>query len=95
MNSGKAARDKAHKQATQIAWEERCLSCGAPSPSMPCHYPRHRGLGSGHAGWSTREWVPLCYNFHEILDRRQNNMHMKRSHIIDAIEAALKEGLWP
>lgn len=63
---------------------------------MPCHYPRHRGLGSGHAGWSVREWVPLCYKCHEILDKRVAlNDPSQRERVVKHIEAALEEGLWP
>ena len=96
MNSGKAARDSAHRAASQRAWEERCLSCGAPPPSMPCHYPKHRGMGSGGAGWSTREWVPLCYTCHEILDKRNDlNDPYQRERIVADIEQGLEDGLWP
>ncbi len=34
------------------------------------HYPRHRGMGAGHAGWGLLEGVPLGFYGHELLDRR-------------------------
>ena len=92
MNSGTAEKEKAHKLATQLASECKCLACGHPAPSLPAHWPRHRGLGGGHAGWSYLEWVPLCFNCHEILDRRAGVSYavdLQRSNIILAIAIGL------
>lgn len=69
MNSGKAERDKAHREATRKASVMHCRVCGIV-PCEPCHWPRHRGLGGGHAGWGDEEWVPLCRRHHDVLDRR-------------------------
>jgi hypothetical protein len=27
-------------------------------------------MGGGKAGWGPREWVPLCYDCHELVDGR-------------------------
>ena len=37
---------------------------------MPAHWPRHRGMGAGHAGWAYTEWVPLCPSCHDLVDGR-------------------------
>ena len=92
MNSRTAAREAAHRKATLLAAECRCLSCHAPAPSMPCHYPTHRGMGSGKAGWDPSEWVPLCYQEHLILDSYLSEAKLK---IIATIEDALERGEWP
>lgn len=89
-NSGKAQRDREHREATRIAAQEPCLVCGAPAPSMPCHHPRHRGMGSGHAGWSTSEWVPLCFPCHEALDHRSGFNHPFREFVVARIELSIE-----
>ena len=70
MNSRTRRLQHAHRAATALAAQCACLACGAPPPSMPCHWPVHRGLGGGKAGWDIEEWVPLCWRCHEALDRR-------------------------
>ena len=70
MNSGHRAKQTAHRLATALAAITPCLVCYSPPPSLPAHFPRHRGMGGGHAGWATEEWVPLCFTCHEALDRR-------------------------
>src|SRR5665647_3890387 len=65
---GKAKRrkvDPAHRAATLIASASDCLLCERLG-CVPAHWPRHRGLGGGHAGWDLREWVPLCGQCHDI-----------------------------
>ena len=47
--------------------ERDCLVCG-DFPSERCHYPTHRGMGGGKAGWADSEWVPLCQDCHDALD---------------------------
>lgn len=94
MNSGTAAREAAHRDATRIASEERCLSCRRHAPSLPAHYPRHRGMGSGHAGWDVSEWVPLCWYCHEVLDARAGTAD-ERARIRSDIERNKARGLWP
>jgi hypothetical protein len=59
-----------HTEATKAAAQEDCLSCYAPAPSEPAHYPKHRGMGGASAGWEPTEWVPLCRRCHDRLDRR-------------------------
>lgn len=96
MNSGKAEQDRQHRAATLLASERRCLSCKAEPPSMPCHFPKHRGMGSGKAGWDPSEWIPLCFVCHEILDRRQQlNDFAKCAEVVRNIKSALERGLWP
>ena len=46
-----------------------CLICFG-EPTCFAHYPRHRGMGGGHAGWGLLEGLPLCSKHHELLDRR-------------------------
>jgi len=58
-----------HKEATASARELECCVCGC-SPCEPAHYPRHRGMGAGHAGWGEDEWVPMCRLHHDALDKR-------------------------
>jgi len=70
VNSKRRQREAAHRRATALAGGSPCLSCGRPAPSLPAHYPRHRGMGGGHAGWDFEEWLPLCFNCHEALDGR-------------------------
>lgn len=94
MNSGKAARDTAHREATLLASEHRCLGCRAEPPSLPAHWPHHRGMGGGMATWAPSDWVPLCWKCHEILDKRDPKPH-KRDRIIINIESALERGAWP
>ena len=69
MNSGKADKDKQHKQATRLASEQRCLACHKDAPSEPCHII-HCGMGGGKAGWDPSEWVPLCRKCHDKFDAR-------------------------
>jgi len=69
MNSRKRQQEALHHIATKLAFESACLLCGT-SPCMPCHWPRHRGLGGGHAGWERHEWVPLCGPCHSLVDHR-------------------------
>ena len=61
--------DPAHRAATLIAAASDCLLCERLG-CVPAHWPRHRGLGGGHAGWDLREWVPLCGQCHDIADAR-------------------------
>lgn len=42
----------------------------ARRPTCFAHYPTHRGMGAGKAGWGYREGVPLCDFHHALLDRR-------------------------
>jgi hypothetical protein len=69
VNSKKAERDRLHRIASHEARQMSCLICGR-SPCEPCHWPRHRGLGSAHAGWSRSEWVGLCRRCHDTVDGR-------------------------
>ncbi len=62
---------EAHKRATRIAAGARCLLCRSPKSvgrCVPAHFPRHRGMGAGHAGWGDDEWVPLCGGLNECHD---------------------------
>lgn len=49
--------------------DEECLVCGS-TPCEPCHWPTHRGMGGGNAGWDVEEIVPLCRKCHDKLDGR-------------------------
>jgi hypothetical protein len=69
VNSRKAERERLHRIATYEARELSCLICGR-GPCEPCHYPKHRGLGGGHAGWESHEWWPLCRRHHDLVDGR-------------------------
>lgn len=69
MNSGKAERERAHRLATQSAQGARCEVCGAFG-CVPAHYPTHRGMGGGKAGWEPDEWIPLCVHHHDLIDKR-------------------------
>jgi hypothetical protein len=69
VNSRRRELDKAHRIATRQAAESPCLVCGL-YPSVPAHYPTHRGFGSGKAGWERHEWIPLCRYHHDLIDRR-------------------------
>lgn len=51
-------------------------------------------MGGGHAGWDVREWVPLCYKCHEILDHRQGK-HEDWVKVHHWIEINLERGEWP
>ena len=68
-NSGAAAKEKAHRVATAQARESRCLICKSLG-CVPAHYPTHRGMGGGKAGWKPKEWVPLCVEHHDLIDGR-------------------------
>jgi len=68
-NSRKAERDRAHRVATRAARCARCLVCGRDG-CIPAHWPKHRGLGGGGAGWEPREWIPLCVHHHDLIDKR-------------------------
>ena len=94
MNSGKEEREAAHKAASHLAAEERCLVCHRDAPSEPAHWPTHRGMGGGKAGWDTSEWVPLCRRCHDILDMRENKPK-ERATIIMLINNELRRGVWP
>lgn len=61
--------DRLHKQATQICAESECLLCDVIG-CVPAHYPRHRGMAGGHAGWSIGEWIALCPYHHDLVDGR-------------------------
>jgi len=94
VNSGKAEREADHRKATRIASEHRCLACKADAPSLPAHWPRHRGMGGGQAGWHYTEWVPLCFRCHEILDKRAGigwDVGYQRSAIIMALTMFIEE----
>jgi hypothetical protein len=65
----KRENERLHKQATKICADSDCLAC-AKTGCVPAHFPRHRGMGGGHAGWVRGEWVPLCPRCHDILDGR-------------------------
>ena len=70
MNSGKRDRDKAHREATALAAESKCLACGT-TPSEPCHWPVNRGSGGRFENeWDPSVWVPLCRKHHSELDKR-------------------------
>lgn len=94
MNSKKKREAPLHKEATRLASESRCLACHRDPPSEPCHYPTHRGIGGGKAGWDLIEWVPLCSRCHDILDRRENK-ESERATIIMLITNAQKRHVWP
>jgi len=83
MNSGRKQREVAHRRATALAAGMPCLSCGRPAPSLPAHWPRHRGMGGGNAGWDIGEWVPLCYDCHEVLDHRNGASEAASAHSQD------------
>lgn len=91
MNSGKTEREAAHRRATAEAACWPCLACGRPAPSLPAHYPKHRGMGGGGAGWGPDEWVPLCYLCHEALDARNgvSPVHRQRT---EEVRAKVAEG---
>lgn len=98
MNSTTPEREKAHRKATALARRWRCLGCRKSPPSIPCHYPQHRGMHAGKAGWSPSEWVPLCPSCHDLLDKRcgtSARVMSLRQFVIDEIEIALKGKLWP
>ena len=66
----KSDRDKAHKEATALAAESKCLACGT-TPSEPCHWPVNRGSGGRFENeWDPSVWVPLCRKHHSELDKR-------------------------
>ena len=69
--------------------ERDCLVCG-DFPSERCHYPTHRGMGGGKAGWEPGEWVPLCRWCHDALDGRHG---VSEAACLDSsqIRAALEE----
>jgi hypothetical protein len=69
MNSRARKQAPAHREATKLAAESDCLICGVFG-CVPAHFPRHRGLGGGHAGWDRTEYVPLCTPCHDLIDRR-------------------------
>jgi hypothetical protein len=69
MNSRTRRLRGSHRKATLEAYETPCIVCQAPH-SVPAHWPRHRGLGGGHAGWDRDEWCPLCPTCHDKLDGR-------------------------
>ena len=69
MNSRTKAQQKAHRDATHYCASARCLVCGEYG-CEPAHYPVHRGMGSGKAGWNFGEWLPLCRACHDMLDGR-------------------------
>lgn len=58
-----------HEEATASARRQSCCVCGG-IPSEPAHFPRHRGMHAGHAGWEETEWVPMCRLHHDALDKR-------------------------
>ena len=68
MNTAKRDRDKAHREATALAAESKCLCCGT-TPCEPCHL-KHRGMGGGNAGWEIEEWWPGCRVCHDKFDAR-------------------------
>lgn len=75
-----------HKQATEAAREMECLMCGR-TPSEPCHYPKHRGMGGAGAGWERWEWVPMCRVHHDALDGRAGvNSHYLQSMALRAAD---------
>jgi hypothetical protein len=69
MNSRTKAQRAAHRAMTALCADARCLHCGG-RPSEPAHWPTHRGMGGGKAGWSIEEIVPLCHADHMALDRQ-------------------------
>jgi len=70
VNSRKRDRDKAHREATALAAESKCLCCGT-TPCEPCHWPVHRGSGGRFENeWDVDHWVPLCRLCHNRLDAR-------------------------
>ena len=77
MNSHTAAREAAHRRATVDAMFERCLLCHRDG-CVPAHWPRHRGMGAGHAGWDPEEWVPLCRECHDLVDGRLGRQAARR-----------------
>ena len=99
MNSGKEEREAAHKAASLLAANERCLSCNRQAPSEPCHYPRHRGSGGRFEDdWDPNVWVPLCRRCHDILDDRagtNSKFAQEKNTIIMLIENNKRRGVWP
>ena len=69
MNSRTRKLVPQHREATRIAAESRCLICDAYG-CEPAHFPTHRGMAGGKAGWSREEWVPLDRDCHDLIDRR-------------------------
>lgn len=97
-NSGHEEREAAHKAASLLAADERCLACHQRAPSEPCHWPTHRGMGGGKAGWDVDEWVPLCRRCHDILDGRAgvaSRFEKEKQTIVFLIQNALRRGEWP
>lgn len=58
-----------HRRATREAAEMSCLICEKPG-CVPAHWPTHRGMGGGKAGWRREEWIPLCCAHHDLVDGR-------------------------
>lgn len=91
-------REASHREASRLAAECRCLACHRAAPSEPCHWPTHRGMGGGKAGWDVTEWVPLCRRCHDILDDRagvSRQFEKDKTYITLLIENGLKRGEWP
>ena len=89
MNSRTADRELAHKRATIAAMFERCLLCRRDMGCVPAHWPTHRGMAAGKAGWEPHEWVPLCRECHDLVDGRlgrQTARHRARERLAEAAE---------
>lgn len=95
MNSRRRELDRDHRAATAFAASRPCLACGLPAPSLPAHWPTHRGMGGGKAGWGPDEWVPLCFDCHEALDKRNgvSGAARARSEHVGGVVAA-RAPLW-
>ena len=83
-----------HAEATRTAANEPCMSCYAPPPSEPCHYPHHRGSGGRFGGddWNPLYWVALCRRCHNRLDGRNGvsaTATYQTEAVIDQIEKRL------
>jgi hypothetical protein len=95
VNSGAAEREKAHRLATAQAREARCLLCFSHG-AVPAHYPKHRGMGGGKAGWGPKEWIPLCVEHHDLIDGRLGVSEKieRRRQLILALLPAVAQKWW-
>jgi len=95
VNSGKKQREKDHRAMTALCADEPCLLCGAPAPSEPLHWPVHRGMGGGKAGWSVEEIIPGCRSCHQFLDGHNAISEVaQRAHDVVKNRAAHRAPRW-